>query len=177
MAAAPATESRFEALRGQHLTPLVGREHEIGLLLDRWRQALRRARARSCCSSGEPGIGKSRLLQALRDRLAGEPHTRLRYFCSPFHRNTAFHPILDQIERAAGLGRDDPTGVKLDKLEALFALSGRPTDEATALTAALLGIATDGRYRASALGPQGRKTKLQGSGSSSWSASPAEARC
>ena len=88
-------------------------------------------------------------------------HTRLRYFCSPFHRNTAFYPILDQIERAARLHRDDPTDVKLAKLEALFALSGGPVAEAAALTAALLGIPAESRYEASALGPQGRKVKLQ----------------
>jgi class 3 adenylate cyclase len=158
--AAPVTESRFEALRGQHLTPLVERENEIGLLLDRWRQACE-GKGQVVLLAGEPGIGKSRILQALCDRLANEPHTRLRYFCSPFHRNTAFHPILDQIERAARLGRDDRTGVKLDKLEALFALSGCPSEEATTLTAALLGISLEGRYRASTLGPQGRKAKLQ----------------
>ena len=100
-------ESRFEALHGQHLTPLVGREHELGLLLDRWRRA-RDGEGQVVLLVGEPGIGKSRLLQSLRERVAGEPHTRLRYFCSPFHQNTAFHPILDQIERAAGLRRDDP---------------------------------------------------------------------
>ena len=152
--------SRFEALHGQHLTPLVGREHDLGLLFDRWRRA-RAGEGQIVLLSGEPGIGKSRLLQDLGERVSGEAHTRIRYFCSPFHRNTAFYPILDQIERAARLERDDPTDLKLAKLKALFALSGGPVAEATALTAALLGIPAEGRYEASALGPQGRKVKLQ----------------
>ena len=70
--------------------------------------------------SGEPGIGKSRLIAALDDRLSAEPHTRLRYFCSPYHINSALHPVITQLERAAGLDRDDSADIKLDKLEALL---------------------------------------------------------
>ena len=160
VATAQATESRFEALHGQHLTPLVGREHDLGLLLDRWRQAYEGV-GQVVLLTGEPGIGKSRLLQDLRERVSVHAYTRLGYFCSPFHRNTAFYPILDQIERAARLHRDDPTEVKLAKLEALFAVSGGPVAEAAALTAALMGIPAESRYEGSALGPQGRKFKLQ----------------
>ena len=155
-----AAESRFEALHGQYLNPLVGREPDIGLLLDRWRRA-RDGEGQVVLLAGEAGIGKSRLLQDLSERVSGEPHTRLRYFCSPFHQSTAFHPILDQIERAAQLRSDDPADIKLAKLEALFALSGGPVAEATALTAALVGIPAESRYGASDLGPQGRKVKLQ----------------
>ena len=154
------SESRFEALHGQQLTPLIGREHELGLLLDRWQQA-RDGDGQVVLLAGEPGIGKSRIIQSLRDRLANEPHTPLRYFCSPFHRNTAFHPILDQIVHGARIQREDPPDVKLDKLEALFALSGMQTADATAMTAALLGIPTGTRYPLPALSPQARKTKTQ----------------
>lgn len=151
---------RFEALRGQQLTPLVGREDELGLLLDRWRRA-RDGQGQAVLISGDAGIGKSRLLQSLRDRIASESHTRLRYFCSPYHQDTAFHPILDQLERGARLRRGDTASVKLDKLEALFALGGGVVAEATMLTAGLLGIATEPRYEVPALGPQGRKAKLR----------------
>ena len=68
--------------------------------------------------SGEAGIGKSRLTAALLERLAGEPHTRLRYFCSPQHTDSAFYPIIGQMERAAGLAHDDTPPAKLDKLDA-----------------------------------------------------------
>ena len=146
VATAQATESRFEALHGQHLTPLVGREHDLGLLLDRWRQAYEGV-GQVVLLTGEPGIGKSRLLQDLRERVSVHAYTRLGYFCSPFHRNTAFYPILDQIERAARLHRDDPTDVKLAKLEALFAVSGGPVAEGAALTAALMGIPAERSLR------------------------------
>ena len=136
----------------------MGREHELDLLLDRWRLA-RAGQGQVVLVVGEAGIGKSRLLQTLRDRLSGERCARLRYFCSPFHQNTPFHPILDHIGRAAGLPGDDPADVKLDKLELLFGEG--PADEAVALTAALLGLATENRYPPSTLGPQGRKAKLQ----------------
>ena len=83
-----AAESRFEALRGASLTPLVGRQQELTLLLDRWEQA-KEGEGQVVLLAGEPGIGKSRLVQALRDRLAGEPHVHLGYYCSPHRRATA----------------------------------------------------------------------------------------
>ena len=165
VAATRAAEGRFEALRGQHLTPLVGRKHELELVLDRWRRA-RAGEGQVVLLAGEPGVGKSRLLRELCERVSGEPHTRLRYFCSPFYQNTAFHPILEQIERAARLRRDDPPDRKLARLEALFAASGgggsdAPVAEAATLTAALLGIPAETHLAISALGPQGRKARLQ----------------
>src|SRR6516165_9070382 len=92
--------SRFEALRSQ-AAPLVGRDKELNLLLLRWRQATA-GKGRVVLISGEPGIGKSRLLVALSERIAGAPHTRLRYFCSPHHEDSALHPFITQLERAAG---------------------------------------------------------------------------
>jgi class 3 adenylate cyclase len=96
--------SRFEALRTASLTPLVGREEEVELLLRRWRRAaLGEGQVVLLC--GEPGIGKSRLAAALRDRLEGEDYTRLRYFCSPHHQDSAFYPFISQLQRAAGFER------------------------------------------------------------------------
>jgi hypothetical protein len=88
--------SRFEASRSQRLTPFVGREHEVALLLDRWREASE-GEGQVALISGEAGIGKSRVLTALSERIGDEPHVRVRYQCSPHHVNDAFYPITSQI--------------------------------------------------------------------------------
>ncbi|MFY9839950.1 MAG: adenylate/guanylate cyclase domain-containing protein, partial [Xanthobacteraceae bacterium] len=94
-------ESRFEALHASDLTDLVGREEELELLTRRWTRA-KSGEGQIVLLSGEPGIGKSRLIAGLLERLAGEPHGRLRYFCSQQHTDSALYPIITQIERAAG---------------------------------------------------------------------------
>ena len=113
-------ESRFEALHATGLTALVGREEELELLLRRWSKA-KTGEGQVVLLSGEAGIGKSRLTAALLERLAGEPHTRLRYFCSPQHTDSALYPIIGQMERAAGFVHDDTPQAKLDKLDAVLA--------------------------------------------------------
>ena len=112
-------ESRFEALHASGLTELVGREEELDLLLRRWTKA-KTGEGQVVLFSGEAGIGKSRLTAALLERLASEPHTRLRYFCSPQHTDSALYPIIGQMERAAGFAHDDTAQAKLDKLDALL---------------------------------------------------------
>jgi class 3 adenylate cyclase/tetratricopeptide (TPR) repeat protein len=119
--------SRFEALRSE-ATPLVGRDEELDLLLRRWQQA-KAGEGRAVLISGEPGIGKSRLTAALSQALQSDPHTRLRYFCSPHHPDSALHPFIVQLERAAGFARDDTVGVKLGKLRRLLAPGARGDDE------------------------------------------------
>src|SRR6202030_1402193 len=113
-------ESRFEALHASRLSELVGREEELELLLRRWLKA-KAGEGQVVLLFGEAGIGKSRLTAALLERLAAEPHTRLRYFCSPQRADSAFHPIIGQIEHAAGLAYDDKPQTKLDKLDAVLA--------------------------------------------------------
>ena len=145
-----ATEGRFEA-QHQHLTPLVGREAEMAMVMARWEQA-KSGEGQVIVLSGEPGIGKSRITQALRDRVVDAAHTRLRYQCSPYHTNSALHPIIEQFERAAGFARDDTVETKLDKLEALVTPSGTKV----ALFAALLSLPMD-RYPALGMSPQKQK--------------------
>ena len=150
-------ESRFEALHATGLTALVGREEEVELLLRRWSMA-KSGEGQVVLLSGEAGIGKSRLTAALLERLAGEPHTRLRYFCSPQHTDSAFYPIIGQMERAAGLTRDDAPQVKLDKLDAVLAPTSTSIEDA-ALFAEMLSLPNDGRYPALDLTPPQRRQR------------------
>ena len=150
-------ESRFDALHAGALTELVGREEELELLLRRWSKA-KGGEGQVVLLSGEPGIGKSRLTAALMERLGNEPHTRLRYFCSPQHTDSALYPIISQMERAAGLTHDDNTEAKLDKLDALLAKSLTPPQDA-ALLANMLSLPNDGRYQTLELDPQQRRQK------------------
>jgi predicted ATPase/class 3 adenylate cyclase len=151
-------ESRFEASHRQRLVPLVGREAELDLLVDRWRQASA-GEGQVVLFSGEPGIGKSHTAQALRERISEEPHLRLHYQCSPYHTSSALYPIITQLERAAFFESGDGNARKLDKLEALLEESGAPIAKVAALFAALLSISDDGRYPSLELTPQERKRR------------------
>ena len=150
-------EGRFEALHTTGLTALVGREEELELLLRRWSRA-RTGEGQVVLLSGEAGIGKSRLTAALLERLSGEAHTRLRYFCSPQHTDSAFYPIIGQMERAARLAHADKPQAKLDKLDAALAqISTSPQD--AALFAEMLSLANDGRHPALELAPEQRRQR------------------
>jgi len=152
-----AVESRFEALRGSALTPLVGRDEEIDLLLRRWARA-KAGDGQVVLVSGEPGIGKSRSAAALEERLQTEPHIRLRYFCSPYHQDSALFPFVDQLGRAAGFARDDMPAAKLDKLDALLARAA-PPDEDVAFLADLLSLPASDRHPLPNLSPQRKKER------------------
>ena len=152
------TQNRFEALHGQRLTALVGREHEIGLLLERFERA-KDGEGQVVLLSGEPGIGKSRIVRALRERLQGQPYVSLSYFCSPFHVNSALYPLISLMERAARFQRDDSPETKLDKLKTLLAQSTANVDEVVPLVAALLMVPTGERYPPLGLTPEGQKQR------------------
>ena len=147
--------SRFEALRSGE-TPVVGREEEIELLVRRWQQA-KSGEGRVVLISGEPGIGKSRLTAALSQQIEREPHTRLRYFCSPHHQDSALYPFIAQLERAAGLTRDDTVEERLGKLRALLVPGARDDDD-IALLSELLSLPSSAADLN--LSPQRKREKL-----------------
>ena len=144
-------------MHGSGLTDLVGREEELELLLRRWSKA-KSGEGQVVLLSGEAGIGKSRLTAALLKHLAAEPHTRLRYFCSPQYTDSALYPFIGQMERAAGFARDDTSQARLDKLDALLAPSS-PSAEDAALVAEMLSLPNDGRYPVLDLTPPQRRQK------------------
>jgi class 3 adenylate cyclase/predicted ATPase len=152
-----AVESRFEALRGSALSPLIGREEEVDLLLRRWARA-KTGNGQVVLISGEPGIGKSRVVAALTERIEAEPYLRLRYFCSPHHQDSALSPSVDQLGRAAGFARDESAAAKLQKLEALLARAD-PPDEDVALIADLMSLRNSGRHPLPNLSPQRKKER------------------
>lgn len=154
---ASSVASRFEAMHPGGLTALVGREEELELLLRRWSRA-KTGEGQVVLLSGEAGIGKSRLTAALLERLAAEPHTRLRYFCSAQHTDSALYPIIGQMEHAAGLARDDKPASRLDKLDAVLAQASTSIEDA-ALFAAMLSLPNDGRYPAIELAPLQRRER------------------
>jgi len=152
-----AVASRFEALRGSVLTPLVGRDEEIDLLLRRWVRA-KAGDGQVVLISGEPGIGKSRIAAELEKRLQAEPYLRLRYFCSAYHQDSALYPFIDQLGRASGFAPNDPPASRLQKLEALLARAA-PPGEGVAFLADLLSLPASERHPLPNLSPQRKKER------------------
>lgn len=148
-------ESRYEALRGPALSPMIGRDEERDLLLRRWRRA-QTGDGQAVLISGEAGIGKSRLTAEVEERLEAEPHVRMRYFCSPYHQDSALYPFADQLGRASGFATDDPPAVRLKKLETLLASAGTPDADA-AFIADLLSLQIPERHPFPKLSPQRKK--------------------
>ncbi|MCP5083556.1 MAG: AAA family ATPase [Alphaproteobacteria bacterium] len=149
-------ESRFDALHSAALTPMIGREAERNLLLSRWQRA-KEGEGQVVVLSGEPGIGKSRLTQDLREQLAEEPHTRLSYHCSPYHTNSALHPVVDQLRRAADILSDDPPEQQLDKLKTVIGPAGGQMSNLVPLLAALCAVPTGEAYAPLELTPQAQR--------------------
>ena len=150
-------ESRFEAMHTAKLPPLFGREEEIELLLRRWRQATLDG-GRLVTLTGEPGIGKSHIALALNERIQGESHITLRYFCSEHHTHSALFPFINQLERASGFERGDSPQERLSKLDALLAQSTH-NPEHLAVLANLLALRIDDHSRLRDVTPQKRKEK------------------
>jgi len=150
--------SRFEALRSGR-SRLIGRDEELDLLRRRWTQ-VKDGEGRVVLIWGEPGIGKSHLVATLQDTIRADPHTSMPYFCSPHRMQTALHPVITQLEHAAGFDTGDDDGIKLDKLERLLAVSSPEPGSEIALFAELLSIATDGRHARLSLSSQRRKELL-----------------
>src|SRR5262249_30787755 len=149
-------ESRFEAMHATGLTALVGRAEELDLLLRRWQQA-KSGGGQVVLVSGEAGIGKSRLTAALSQRIETEPHTRLRYFSSPHHQDSALYPFIDQWDRAGGFTRNDTNATRLDKLEALLGDGAEPGD--LSLIAEMLSLSGGVRFPPLDLSPQRKKER------------------
>jgi class 3 adenylate cyclase len=151
-------ESRFAATRAPLLTPFVGREQEIGLLLDRWHLA-RGGEGQVVVLSGEAGIGKSRISEVLREQV-GDAGIRIRYQCSPYYTDTALYPVAAQLRAAAQIEPDDPPATKLDKLERLLVPLEAKADASVPLLADLLALSTTDRYPAlTTMGPELRKAR------------------
>jgi class 3 adenylate cyclase/predicted ATPase len=156
VATARAFESRFEATRMRTSTPFVGREEEINILQRRWQRACA-GEGQVVLISGEPGIGKSRMVSELEQRIGGQQHIRLRYQCSPNHTSSALYPVIDQLERTASIQRSDSSDDKLAKLEAILTLPCRPATTAMPLIAPLLSIPFGNRYQVANVSPQRQK--------------------
>ena len=153
-----AVESRFEALHAGTMTPLIGRDEESELLFRRWRQA-KDGEGQLVLLSGEPGIGKSRLIAALEERLRGEPHETLRYFCSPHHRDSALYPFVARWEQDLRFARGDSPQRGCTSSRRSSALVGTSLEDA-ALIADLLSVPVDDRYPTLDLNPQRKKERI-----------------
>jgi predicted ATPase len=148
-----ASEGRFEAVRNGRLTGFVGREYELGLLIERWDLA-QDGEGQVVLLSGEAGIGKSRILAEFRGRIEGRGAKSLRFHCSPYYVNSAFYPLIDNFERALRFSREDTAEQKLDKLEALVVgRYGRPRKDLRFI-AAMLSTPCEERYGTVAMTPQ-----------------------
>ncbi|MGB9317143.1 MAG: adenylate/guanylate cyclase domain-containing protein [Pseudolabrys sp.] len=156
--AAKSAGSRFEAAHAGTLTPLVGRSSELRLLLDRW-EKVKEGDGQVILLSGIPGVGKSRLLHELKSHVEEEPHILLHHQCSPYHNQSAFHPVIEQIEQAAHLIAREADADKITKLQAYLPRSTNSSIEPLLLIANLLSISTENQQHLSELTPQQIKNR------------------
>src|SRR5262249_50660688 len=155
------TQSRFEVAVRTGLTPLVGRGEEIGLLRRRWEQA-KAGEGQAVLLSGEPGIGKSRLVQALKEQVTAEGATRIEFRCSPYHQNSALYPVIIRLQRLLQFHREQSPQAKLEKLQQVLARYRFPQADTVSLLAALLSLPQPAGTSPLTLSPQQQKRKTQG---------------
>jgi class 3 adenylate cyclase/predicted ATPase len=155
-----AAQSRLEVAEASGFTPLVGRESEVALLLERWAQS-QEGRGQVVLLRGEAGIGKSRLVEALRRRAMHEGATRIAFRCSPYYQNSALYPVIDHLQRFLQWQRDDTPEAKLDTLERVLRTYRLPLDDVMPLFAALLSVPLPECYPALNLTPQRQRQKTQ----------------
>lgn len=153
-----ALESRFAAQHEGEVTAMVGRDQELALLVERWRRA-KAGEGQVVLLSGEAGVGKSRITEAVIEAALADPHFLLRYQCSPYHGDSALYPTIQQITQAAGLTEDDSVGKRLERLEALLAMATEEVGAIAPLIAMLLGLDPTSRYGVSTLTPQQRRNR------------------
>jgi class 3 adenylate cyclase/tetratricopeptide (TPR) repeat protein len=153
----PDTADDEEAATPGRAVFLVGRDEELGLLRRRWEQS-KAGLGQVVLISGEAGIGKSSLVEAMRAQVRREGFTRVTFRCSPYHTNSALYPVIEHVQRVFQLQRDDPPAVKLDKLERTLRTSRLPLEDVVPLFAALLSVPLpEARYTAPRLTPQQQK--------------------
>src|SRR3990172_8041260 len=152
-----AVRSRFEVAVTKGLTPLVGREEEVELFIERW-EKVRKGRGQVVLLCGEPGIGKSRLVQVMKERLAGESHARTESRCSPYYQNSSLYPVIDHLQRLLFRKEDSPEE-KLSKLEVTLEQYGFSLEEIVPLFASLLSLPVPDSYPPLNLTPQRQKQK------------------
>ena len=154
------SQTRFEVTVRTGLTPLVGRDEELGLLLKRW-ERVKEGEGQIVLLSGEPGIGKSRLAQELKEQVVREGYTRIEFHCSPYHQNSALYPVIEHLQRLLQFHRDDSPHGKLEKLERYLASYQFPQADTVPLLAALLSLPHPEGYPPLNLSPQRQKQKTQ----------------
>ncbi|MGB7292193.1 MAG: adenylate/guanylate cyclase domain-containing protein [Thermodesulfobacteriota bacterium] len=151
-------QSRFEVAVTKGLTPLVGREWEVKLLSERW-ERVKEGEGQAVFLIGEAGIGKSRLVQALKEHLAGESHTRIESLCSPYYQDSSLYPVIDNLQRLLEFRREDSPQKKLNKLESVLEQFGFSLEDTLPLIASLLSLPLSESYRSLTLTPQMQKQK------------------
>ena len=155
-----AAQSRLDVVGASGLMPLVGRDSEVALLLERWAQSQDGA-GQVVLLRGEAGIGKSRLVEVLRERVISEGATRIVFRCSPYHQNSALYPVIDHLQRFLQWQRDETPEAKFDKLERVLRTYRLPLEDVVPLFAALLSVPLPERYTPLNLTPQRQRQKTQ----------------